>query len=92
MYADETSITFAGSDVDEINSCINLDLERIRVWLAANKLTLNTSSNQRLVECVRQDTRKDSEARGAEAHGMALTSFAPETFSGGAKLPTSYSP
>ena len=32
MYADDTSITFAGSDVDEINSCINLDLERIRVW------------------------------------------------------------
>ena len=51
-----------------------------------------TSSNQRLVECVRQDTRKGSEARGAEAHGMALTSFAPEKFSGGAKLPTSYSP
>jgi len=41
MYVDDTSITFAGSDVDEINSCINLDLERIRVWLAANKLTLN---------------------------------------------------
>ena len=52
----------------------------------------STSSNQRLVECVRQDKRKDSEARGAEAHGMALTSFAPEKFSGGAKLPTSYSP
>ena len=41
MYADDTSITFAGRDVDEINSCINLDLERICVWLAANKLTLN---------------------------------------------------
>ena len=41
MYADDTRITFAGSDVDEINSCINLDLERICVWLAANKLTLN---------------------------------------------------
>jgi len=40
MYADDTSISFAGSD-DEINSCINLDLKRIRVWLAANKLTLN---------------------------------------------------
>ena len=56
------------------------------------RIILLTSSNQRLVECVRQDTRKDSEARGAEAHGMALTSFAPEKFSGGAKLPTSYSP
>lgn len=24
-----------------MNSCINLDLERVRVWLAANKLILN---------------------------------------------------
>ena len=35
MYADDTSITFAGSDVDEIKNYISLDLERIRVWLAA---------------------------------------------------------
>ena len=46
MYTDDTSITFAGSDVDEINSCINLDLERIRVWLAANKLTLNMTKTE----------------------------------------------
>ena len=41
MYAYDTSITFAGSAADEMNNCIKLDLERIRVWLAANKLTLN---------------------------------------------------
>ena len=35
LYADDTSITFAGSDVDEIKNYISLDLERIRVWLAA---------------------------------------------------------
>jgi len=28
MYADDTSVTFAGSDVDEMNNCINLDLEK----------------------------------------------------------------
>ena len=49
MYADDTSITFAGSDVDEINSCINLDLERIRVWLAAHKLTLNKTKTEFLL-------------------------------------------
>jgi len=49
MYADDSSITFAGSDVDKMNNGINIDLERIRVWLAgdkltlANKLTLNKS-------------------------------------------------
>ena len=37
MYADDTSITFAGNNVDEMNNCINLDLEGNRVWLAANK-------------------------------------------------------
>ena len=41
MYADDIVITFAGSDVDGMNNCINFDLERIRVWLAANKLILN---------------------------------------------------
>ena len=64
MYADDTSITFVGSDVDEMNNCINLDLERICVWLAANKLTLNTSkteflligSKQRLVNSTAKPT------------------------------------
>ena len=49
MHDDDTSITFAGSDVDEINSCIDFDLERIRVWLAANKLTLNMTKTELLL-------------------------------------------
>ena len=49
MYADDTSITFTGNDVDEMNNCINLDLERIRVWLAANKLTLNMTKTEFLL-------------------------------------------
>jgi len=53
MYAEDTSITFAGSDVDEMNNCINLDLERIRVWLAANKLTLNMTKTEFLI-CSKQ--------------------------------------
>ena len=54
MFADDTSITFAGSDVDEINSCINLDLERLRVWLAANKLTLNKTKTEFLLIVTKQ--------------------------------------
>ena len=49
MYADDTSITFTGSYADEMNNCINLDLERIRVWLAANKLTLNMTKTEFLL-------------------------------------------
>ena len=40
MYADDTSITFTGNDVDEMNNCINLDLERIRVW-TVNAMLIN---------------------------------------------------
>ena len=49
MYADNTSITCAGSDVHEFNKCINLDLERIHLWLAANKLTLNLTKTEFLL-------------------------------------------
>ena len=49
IYADDTSITFTGNDVDEMNNCINLDLEGIRVWLAANKLTLNMTKTEFLL-------------------------------------------
>ena len=33
----------SGNDVEEIERCVNIDLDRIRIWLAANKLTLNTT-------------------------------------------------
>ena len=39
MYADDTSITYASNDVEEIERCINIDFDRIRIWLAANTLT-----------------------------------------------------
>ena len=43
MYADDTSITYASNDVEEIERSVNIDLDRIRIWLASNKFTLNTT-------------------------------------------------
>ena len=55
MYADDTSITYASGDVEEIESCVNIDLDRIRIlWLAANKLTLNTTKKEFLLIGSRQ--------------------------------------
>ena len=31
MYADYTSITYASNDVEEIERCVNIDLNRIRI-------------------------------------------------------------
>ena len=54
MYADDPSITYASNDVEEIERCVNMDLDRIRIWLAANKLTLNTTKTEFLLIGSRQ--------------------------------------
>ena len=41
MYADDTHVTYADSDVNTIQSCLNLDLNNISKWLIVNKITLN---------------------------------------------------
>ena len=46
MYADDTSITYANNDVEEIERCVYIDLDRIRIWLAANRLTLNMTKTE----------------------------------------------
>ena len=32
MYADDTSITYASNDIEEIERCVNIDLDRIRIY------------------------------------------------------------
>ena len=49
LYADDTSITYASNYVEEIGHCVNIDLDRIRIWLAADKLTLNTTKTEFLL-------------------------------------------
>ena len=54
MYADDTSITYAGKDVKEINDFLNKDLKSINTWLSANELTLNLTKTEFLVITSRQ--------------------------------------
>ena len=63
MYADDTSITFASNNVEEIKECINSDLEEIRVWLPANKLTLNMTKTEFLLIGSRQRLSNLTESR-----------------------------
>ena len=46
MYADDTHVTYADSDVNTIQSCLNLDLNNISKWLIVNKLTLNITKTE----------------------------------------------
>ena len=46
MYADDTHITYAGSDLHLIQSSLSHDLEKLSKWLVSNRLTLNTTKTE----------------------------------------------
>ena len=54
MYADDTSITYAGKDLNEIDDYLNKDLKSVNTWLSSNKLTLYLSKTEFLVKTSRQ--------------------------------------
>ena len=54
MYADDTSITYAGKDLNEIDDYLNKDLKSVNTWLSSNRLTLNLSKTELLVITSRQ--------------------------------------
>ena len=49
MYADDTHITYAGSDLHLIQSSLPHDLERLSKWLVCNRLTLNATKTEFMV-------------------------------------------
>ena len=54
LFADDTSLTASGKDLDVLIQQINLELPKIHDWLCANKLTLNLSKSKYLIFQPRQ--------------------------------------
>ena len=54
MYADETHLTYASNDIDDIDNHFNEDLAKVREWLVANRLTLNQSKTELILIGSRQ--------------------------------------
>ena len=54
MYADDTSITYAGKDLNEIDDYLHKDLKSVNTWLSSNKLTLKLSETEFLAITSRQ--------------------------------------
>ena len=54
MYADDTSLTLASTDIEHINYCLNHDLSNVYEWLSANKLTLNMTKTEFMLIASRQ--------------------------------------
>ncbi len=49
MYADDTVLYAAGKSVFEVASKLQEDLDRVSIWLKANKLTLNVAKTKSMV-------------------------------------------
>ena len=46
MYADDTHLTYASSNLENLQFCLNEDLANVFDWLQANKLTLNMTKTE----------------------------------------------
>ena len=42
LFADDTSVFIEGTNFENISKILNTELEKVNMWLKANKLTINT--------------------------------------------------
>ena len=54
LYADDTSLTASGSDLDSLLCVTNSHLPAVHEWLCTNKLTLNLTKTKFLIFMPRQ--------------------------------------
>ena len=54
MYADDTNMTFTACSIPELQHDMNIDLQFLRNWLIANRLTLNVLKNEFMLVGSRQ--------------------------------------
>ena len=69
MYADDTSISFSANSIPVINERVNEDLDSLKTWLAANKLSLNVAKNHSLI-IEKYSASYSSEAISCNRHGV----------------------
>ena len=58
IFADDTSLTGSGKSIGEIELRLNEDLKKIRLWLQANKLSLNAAKTEYMLIGPRQRLTK----------------------------------
>ena len=46
LFADDTNLTTAGKSINDVEAAMNSDLEKLRKWLIANKLSLNVAKTE----------------------------------------------
>ena len=46
LFADDTNLTASGDSITDLETVVNSDLEKLRKWLIANKLSLNVAKTE----------------------------------------------
>ena len=46
LFADDTNLTVSGNSITDLETAVNSDLEKLRKWLIANKLSLNVAKTE----------------------------------------------
>ena len=46
LFADDTNITASGDSIQDVQAAVNSDLENLRKWLVANRLSLNVAKTE----------------------------------------------
>ena len=54
MYADDTSLCYQSSDINELNETINNDFKQLDIWLQGNKLSLNVAKTNSMLVATKQ--------------------------------------
>ena len=54
MYADDTSLCYQSSDINQLNEAINYDLKQLDSWLQGNKLSLNVAKTNSMLVSTKQ--------------------------------------
>ena len=54
MYADDTSLCYQSSDINELNEAINNDLRQLDIWVQGNKLSLNIAKTNSMLVSTKQ--------------------------------------
>ncbi|CAB4014635.1 Hypothetical predicted protein [Paramuricea clavata] len=60
LFADDTNITAAGECLSDLEDAVNSDLEMLRKWLMANKLSLNVAKTEFQIIGTKQMLKKAS--------------------------------
>ena len=63
LFADDTNLFISGHDIETLCNKINEDLEKIKEWLSANKLSLNVMKTHHMVFTSRNKSVSDIDIR-----------------------------